>query len=374
MELWNDFEACTVEGRYRLGKVVRSEGRRVWFETEVDGPKPSPALIILTESMNDDDLLLERLRAAEQVQHPNLVAIKDIGTTTVKETPLVYAVTERTEENLEDVLRDRPLSNEEARQLLDGILGALEAIHGRKLIHGRMEPASVLAAGDLIKLRADCIHPVPADASFETLAGEDVRGLGNILFRALTQRSPQNALDPAIQRLSAPYGQIVQHALSGLATTNEIGNLLRPVVTPTAAPTKKTAPKPEATAKPAVIPAALPITARQEDFAWEDEENHGRASLLKGKNAPWILGAFVVLLALIGYFVYSTFRAPANAQGSSPKPSLRPPQRCLRRLPIRARSSRLSRTRQRGSPSLPLPLLPPSPRPLPQQRERSHGE
>jgi hypothetical protein len=111
MELWNDFEASTVEGRYPLGRLVRTEGRRAWFETQLDSPDSHPALIILTESLNDEDVLLERLHAVRQIRHPNLVAVLDCGVTTLKDTPLVYAVTERTEENLEDVLRERPLSS-----------------------------------------------------------------------------------------------------------------------------------------------------------------------------------------------------------------------------------------------------------------------
>ena len=310
MELWNDFEACTVEGRYPLGKLVRTEGRRAWFETQQGDGKT--ALIILTESLNDEDVLLERLQSVEKIHHPNLVAVRAAGATSLKDTPLVYAITEHTEENLDDVLRERPLSAEEARELLEGLLSALSVIHSRGLVHGRMEAANVLAAGDTIKLRSDCIHAVPPDASMESAAGEDLRGLGTILFQALTQRQPQNALDPAIQRLPSPFAQIVQRSLSGLATTVEIESLLRPVGRP-GVPAAKPA-KPAKTTAPAVASSAIPISTQPaSSLSVEDPADVDDAEAApRWKSAPVIVALFVVLLAIAAYFVYSVFKSPSN--------------------------------------------------------------
>jgi eukaryotic-like serine/threonine-protein kinase len=277
MELWNDFEASTVEGRYPLGRLVRTEGRRAWFETQLDSPDAHPALIILTESLNDEDVLLERLHAVRQIRHPNLVAVLDCGVTTLKDTPLVYAVTERTEENLEDVLRERPLSSEEALQLLDGLLGGLTAIHARKLHHGRLEAANVLAAGDTIKLRSDCIRLVPSGESLERLAAEDVRGLGTILFQSLTLRQPQSAQDPAIRQLPAPFAYIVQLALTGNGTIAEIEHRLgrRPASSLASGVAKPVVPA--VTAKPAAAPQ--PTAAPQQNAVPQPEQPAAKPAL-----------------------------------------------------------------------------------------------
>jgi eukaryotic-like serine/threonine-protein kinase len=317
MELWSDFEACEVEGRYPLGKLVRTEGRRAWFETQL-GEKP--ALIILTESLNDEDVLVERLRAVEQIQHPNVVAVQASGTTTLKDTPLVYAVTERTEENLEDVLRERPLNPEEAREMLDGLLSALSAIHARGLVHGRMEAANVLASGDTIKLRSDCIHGVPPEGSFESLVGDDIRGLGTVLFQSLTLRRPQNALDPAIQRLPSPFAQIVQRSLGGLSTPAEIAGILRPGAPASVAPASK-ARKLSPTPNPKTVPvppaatakaATLPETPYQVD---DDDAEIERTP--RWKSPRVIVAVFLALVCLIGYFVYSTLKAPDNPSATA---------------------------------------------------------
>ncbi len=162
--MWSDFESNVVEGRYPLGKLVRSEGRCGWFETQFD---EKPAIISLIESLNDEALILDRLRAVEKVRNENVVTVFESGTTRVRATPLVYAVMEYTEENLEDVLRTRTLSPEETKQVAEGLLHALRAIHKERLVCGRLEAASVLASGDTLKLRSDYLQLVPEDAAFE---------------------------------------------------------------------------------------------------------------------------------------------------------------------------------------------------------------
>src|SRR5271154_522454 len=159
--LWNDFESNVVEGRYPLGKLVRSEGRCGWFETQFD---EKHAIISLIESLNDETMILDRLRAVENVRDENVVTVFESGTTKVRTTPLVYAVMEYTEENLEDVLRTRTLSAEETKQVAEGLLHALRAIHKERLVCGRLEASSVLASGDTLKLRSDYLQLVPQDA------------------------------------------------------------------------------------------------------------------------------------------------------------------------------------------------------------------
>lgn len=294
MELWNNLEGSVIEGRYPLRKLVRSEGRCAWFETESGG---KPAILSLTESLNDQEEMLARLRAAAQLRHPDVVAIEQTGVATIHNEPLVYAITEYTEENLADVLRDRALSKEEARQTLDGMLAGLTAIHAKKLVHTRMEAASVLAVGETVKLRSDCIQQPANDAAFSQLAAADVRGLGATLFLALTQRQPQSANDPAILRLPAPFSQVVRRALSGQATTAEIAALLQPESKPPSA----AAPVPAAPAK-----ADKPLSAAAAAYA---------AASLAGdepkarKNGPYIIVALVVVLLIVAWLLHAALRS-----------------------------------------------------------------
>ena len=80
-QLWSDFESDVLEGRYPLGKLVRTEGRCAWYESR-SGDKP--VLISLTESLNDEATLLERLKAAGKVHQQNVAEIFESGATVLQ--------------------------------------------------------------------------------------------------------------------------------------------------------------------------------------------------------------------------------------------------------------------------------------------------
>lgn len=230
MMLWTDLEGRELMGRWRLARLVRPEGRNAWFEAT--GPDGKPAMVSLTEALNDEDELLARLKAASMVRHRNVVAVREAHLTHVEDTPVVLAAMEPTDENLADVLRERTLNAAEALPLMDALVQGLAAIHARRLSHGRMEPASVVAMGDTVKLRSDCLQV----EGFSARAGEDVRGLGRIVTQALTRRVPAGENDPVLQLLPEPLGRAVRRALSGTATVEEIAALAGTKIVAVAAP------------------------------------------------------------------------------------------------------------------------------------------
>lgn len=217
--LWTDVEGRELPGGWRLRRLLRPEGRTAWFEAT--GPDGKQAMVSLTEALNDEEELMARLRAAATIRHPNVVAIREAQLARVDETPMVMAAMEATDENLAEVLRERALEAAEARLLMDALLQGLAAIHARRLVHGRMQAGSVLAMGDTVKLRSDCVH---ADG-FAAGAGEDVRGLGRIVTQALTRRIPANENDAVLLQLGEPLGRAVRRALSGNATVEEVAAL-----------------------------------------------------------------------------------------------------------------------------------------------------
>lgn len=217
--LWTDLEGQALPGGWRLKRLVRPEGRNAWFEAL--GPDGKPAMVSLTEALNDEDELLTRLQAASAIRHPNVVAVREARLVKAEDTPMVMAAMEPTEENLADVLRERTLDAVETRAVLEALLQGLAAIHAKKLTHGRMEAASVLAIGDTVKLRSDCLHV----ERFEERAPGDVAGVGRIVTQALTRRIPAGEHDPVLQLLPEPMGQAVRRALSGRATAEEMATL-----------------------------------------------------------------------------------------------------------------------------------------------------
>jgi eukaryotic-like serine/threonine-protein kinase len=359
MSLWSDFESRVIDGRYRLGKLVRSEGRVGWFETET-GDDRRPAIISLTESLNDEDTLLERLHAAKTITHPNVMAVLDIGTAELDNTPLVFAVLEHAEENLGDVLRERALGLEETRQVAESLIAGLDAIHAKGLLHGRMEAASVVAAAETVKLRSDCIQVVGEGASFEPLAAKEVRGLGEVIAQALVQRIPRNEHDPVIQLIAPPFAEIVRRSMRERASVKEIAALLGSgAVSRTAAPAPispaaAVPPPPPDTpvVKPpanVVSPAPVPKEAKKEAkvveptpgqgaLSFEDEpllvDDDEAGALARRKrlwSPPYVIGALAVLVIVLFLVTRAVIHnreneqqapksAPAVASQTSPAP------------------------------------------------------
>ena len=75
MQFWNELEGQEIEGLYPLRRLVRSEGRSAWFETETGEPHNLPATISLTEALTDADEVVARLHAAQNLANPNLVVV-----------------------------------------------------------------------------------------------------------------------------------------------------------------------------------------------------------------------------------------------------------------------------------------------------------
>ena len=224
MQFWNELEGRTIDGVYPLRRLVRSEGRHAWFETETAEPQAGPATISLTEAATDADEVLERLQAAQKLKHPNLVTITKVGQVRVDTTLVIYAVMEHIEQSLSDVLQAQALSPEEGREVAEALVSSLTAIHQQGMSHGRVEAASVLATEETVKLRSDCLHITAAGQA------DDVAAIGPTLFHAFTQRKALTATDAQINRIPAPFGEIIRNSFARRWTLAQISNALKPVL------------------------------------------------------------------------------------------------------------------------------------------------
>ncbi|HEY6448832.1 MAG TPA: hypothetical protein VIY53_20420 [Acidobacteriaceae bacterium] len=282
MMLWTDLEGREVMGRWRLGRLVRPEGRTAWFEAT--GANGEALMLSITETLNDDEDLLERLRAAAAIRHPHVVEVRDALAADLDDGPVVIAAMEATEENLGDVLRDRVLSVGEAQAVLEALVQGLAAIHERRLVHGRMEPASVVAMGEMIKLRSDCL--LIGDEGFAAGAGENVRGLARIVTQAVTRRIPSSENDAVLQLFPEPMARALRRALSGNAKIEEIAALagVRLVAATAAKPEEKAA----VPLRPMIVePRPLAqAQAAAEEAGQEDPLQGGWAGTLAPAPAP----------------------------------------------------------------------------------------
>lgn len=249
MHLWSDYEGKTVAEVYPLEKLLRPEGRNAFFSTS--NGTGVPAVIRLTEALNDEQESLDLLRSVADLNQTNLVAIKTFGETVVDGTPLVYALMEATDANLAEILEERPLTVEETRQLAASLLPALEALHASDLAHGHLEPVNVFAAGEVIKLRSDCVRHALAGPEGSELKAQDVHDLGVLLRRSLTQRKQQHDATP----LPAPFDQIVRNSISGKWGLPQIVAAL----TPSAKPLTSTIPPAPPVVAPQPASASTPV-------------------------------------------------------------------------------------------------------------------
>lgn len=261
MQLWNDYEGKTIADTYSLGQLLRPEGRSALFELPQGAD--SPAVIRLTESINDEGQILANWKRVSELHQENLVTIRRFGETTFEGTPLTFAVMEPADANLADLLKERPLTQAEATQVAISIVAAVATLHERGLIHGSIDASQIVAVGETVKLRTDCVRPCiahPDDApECQKLIQRDVHDIATLLLRALTHES---TLKPGL-KLPAPFEQIVINGISGAWGLAEISAALTP-----SAPS---APSP-------VAAAAVPATQSSSVVAEPDAQNSSSAT------------------------------------------------------------------------------------------------
>ncbi len=260
MHLWNDYEGATLAGQWTLGRLLRTEGRSALFSTTK--PDGAPAVLRLTEALNDQTALQARYRAMKAAGDEFLVKVEGFGDAEWDGAPLSYAVLEPTQESLADILANRRLDAGELQEVATVVAGGLLALHRQGLVHGLVEPESVLAAGDKIKLRSDCARPAPAtpeDAQLEGALTEktDAWGLADIIHRSLTQAPLQGEADALA--LPEPYAAIVRQTARGAWGVGEIEAELKRSNRTAAAPAAPAA-KPAVPVEPAG-PTSVPVAA-----------------------------------------------------------------------------------------------------------------
>jgi len=260
MLLWNDYEGKTIADTYSLGQLLRPEGRSALFELPQGAE--SPAVIRLTESINDESQLMANWKRVSELHQENLVTIKRFGETTFEGTPLTYAIMEPADANLADLLKERPLTEAEAMQVATSICSAVCALHDQGLIHGSIDASQVVAVGETVKLRTDSVRPCivhPDDAlDCEKLMQKDVHDFATLLLRALTLES---TLKPGL-KLPGSFDKIIVNGISGAWGLKEISNVLNPPA-PRIPPAQTT---PEAVAA-ATMPVAIPEAAEEPALA-----------------------------------------------------------------------------------------------------------
>jgi len=234
LDTWKSWEGRVIEGKFPLRQWLGGSDHSDVFLTEIPGqPSQRAAIKLIRIDDGNAEALLYRMRRAAKLSHPHLIRTFDSGVSRVDGLQFLYVLIECADDDLSQILPERPLAPSEVSDLLPPVLDALSYLHKNGFVHGRVKPSNVLAAGDQLKLSSDQVAPVAQqdgsrrrrdvyDAP-ETAAGiispaGDIWSVGVTLLAALTQSvaaaeqaSPTNRDLP--ETIPDPFRGIVRESL-----------------------------------------------------------------------------------------------------------------------------------------------------------------
>lgn len=360
VENWQQWDGRIVNGAFPLRQYLGGSDYGVVYLTETEGTRAAIKLVGADAPHSQEQVASWKL--AGRLAHPNLVRVLKTGLWHADdEQDMVFAVTEYCEESLAGVLRQRPLTAQEAREMLAPTMAALGHLHTQHLVHGQLKPTNILAAGDQLKLSTDGVQRAdetrsprtsgPYDAP-ETRLGtvspaSDIWSLGVTLMEALTNRLPGRDADgnPELtEKLPSPFDAIAKGCLvpepQKRLSLAGIYDLLNPAPSavkkgeakPAAVSTSETKVIAKAETKPAAIPAKptvvmpeIPLSAakvtapvresRPASTVSSREETPQHAAL--GKRGLMLLAAAVIAILAI---IVGMRLARSKPEGAQPAP------------------------------------------------------
>ena len=204
-EVWKTWEGRVVGGKFPLRQWLGGSDHSAVFLTDKQGQSDQKAAIkLIAADPAEAERQRLRWRATAQLTHPHLMPIYEIGRCQLDNTELLYLVMEYAEEDLSQILPQRPLAPAEVTDLLPPLLDALSYLHGKGFVHTRIKPSNILAVGDLLKLSSDQvaspsesgtgtrrdIYDAPETAAGIVSPAGDLWSVGATLVEALTQKPP----------------------------------------------------------------------------------------------------------------------------------------------------------------------------------------
>jgi TonB family protein len=232
-EAWKQWEGQIVEGRFPLRQYLGGSEHSAVFLTERADQEPQRAAIkLIPADPASSEIELSHWRAAAQLFHPHLLRLYQMGRCQLDDASLLYLVMECADEDLSQILPQRTLAAEEARDMLEPVLDALGCIHRQGFVHGRLKPSNIMAAGDKIKLSTDSlirstetaklrkpsVYDPPEAGSGRLSPASDIWSLGMTLVETLTQQVPAwervGHEDPVLPKsLPAPFAAVARNCL-----------------------------------------------------------------------------------------------------------------------------------------------------------------
>ncbi len=231
----SDWVGRIIDGRFSLLQWLGGSAWGSVFLTELqEGDRTQKAAIkLIPADARDAEAQISCWAMTTNLSHPHLMRLFCAGHCQIDGAPLLYAVTEYSEEILSQILQDRPLTPTETREMLGQVLDVLSYLHGKGFVHGSLKPSNILVVDDQLKLSSDNLHvagkagkhPSAMEAydAPETAAGNifpsaDIWSLGVTLVETLTghplvwERSTHR--EPIVpESIPQPFADIVRKCL-----------------------------------------------------------------------------------------------------------------------------------------------------------------
>jgi len=140
--------AGTAVGKYRLEAAIARGGMgTIYRACETESGRVVAVKVLRRELAANRSFLLRfrrEVRALQQVEHPNVVRVLDIG----GQGETQFYVMEHFERSLRDLLRDGPLDTLQAIRLAAQAARGLQAVHDAGVVHRDVKPSNILIGED----------------------------------------------------------------------------------------------------------------------------------------------------------------------------------------------------------------------------------
>ncbi|MGA8441628.1 MAG: TonB family protein [Candidatus Sulfotelmatobacter sp.] len=232
------WEGRVLDRRFPLRQWLGGSPHSAVFLTKRGLNGSEKAVIKLISAKSDaaergkQDAQLRRWADIAKLSHPHLMRLFESGRGCIDDTNLLYVVMEYAEENLAQVLLQRPLAPEEVEEMLPPTVDALIFLHHAGYVHGRVKPTNIMAVDNQLRISTDNLRKTGEPAERETSVYDapevgasgvsplaDVWSLGATMVAVLTQHEPEakdrkGAQGAIPDRIPEPFQEIAWRCLN----------------------------------------------------------------------------------------------------------------------------------------------------------------
>jgi TonB family protein len=158
------WEGQVIDGKFPLRQWLGGSEHTAVFLTERSGSQKAAIKLIPTEVFSVGDLneaaQLSRWAESAELSHPHLIRLFENGRCQIDGVTFLYVVMEYAEENLAQILPQRPLSPEEVKEMLPPTAEALAFLHRSGFVHGHIKPSNILAVDNQLRISSDGLRKI----------------------------------------------------------------------------------------------------------------------------------------------------------------------------------------------------------------------